>query len=71
MIDMELAKQKGFDFGTATKFFDSAEPSKGVVADALDPNTTVPAYMSAYANPRVIEVLTAKRKLSRSLEPLN
>lgn len=61
MIDMELAKQKGFDFGGATKFFDSAEPSKGVVADALDPNTAVPAYMSVYANPRVIEILTAKR----------
>ena len=61
MIDMELAKQKGFDFGGATKFFDSAEPHKGVVADALDPNTAVPAYMSVYANPRVIEILTAKR----------
>ena len=61
MIDMELAKQKGFDFGTATKFFDSAEPSKGIVADALDPNTAIPAYMGAYVNPRVIEVLTAKR----------
>ena len=60
MIDMELAKQKGFDFGGATKFFDSAEPHKGV-ADALDPNTAVPAYMSVYANPRVIEILTAKR----------
>ena len=60
MIDMELAKQKGFDFGGATKFFDSAEPHKGVV-DALDPNTSVPAYMSVYANPRVIEILTAKR----------
>ena len=68
MIDMELAKQKGFDFGTATKFFDSAEPSKGVVADALDPNTAVPAYMSAYANPRVIEVLTAKRNY-RAIAP--
>ena len=68
MIDMELAKQKGFDFGSATKFFDSAEPSKGVVADALDPNTAVPAYMSAYANPRVIEVLTAKRNY-RAIAP--
>ena len=60
-IDMELARQKGFDFGTATKFFDSAEPHKGVT-DALDPNTAVPAYMNVYANPRVIEVLTAKRQ---------
>ena len=60
MIDMELAKQKGFDFGGATKFFDSAEPHKGVT-DALDPNTAVPAYMNVYANPRVIEILTAKR----------
>lgn len=60
MIDMKLAKAKGFDFGTATKFFDSKEPHKGVT-DALDPNTTVPAYMNMYANPRVIEVLTAKR----------
>lgn len=68
MIDMELAKQKGFDFGGATKFFDSAEPSKGVVADALDPNTTVPAYMTAYANPRVIEILTAKRNY-RAIAP--
>ena len=61
MIDMELAKAKGFDFGTATKFFDSAEPSKGVVADALDPNTAIPAYMGVYVNPRIVEVLTAKR----------
>lgn len=60
MIDMELAKQKGFDFGGATKFFDAAEPHKGIT-DALDPNTAVPAYMSVYANPRVIEILTAKR----------
>ena len=60
-IDMELARQKGFDFGTATKFFDSAEPSKGVVADALDPNTAIPGYMGVYVNPRIIEVLTAKR----------
>lgn len=59
-IDMELARAKGFDFGTATKFFDSAEPHKGVT-DALDPNTAVPAYMNVYANPRVIEILTAKR----------
>lgn len=60
-IDMELARKKGFDFGTATKFFDSAEPSQGVVADALDPNTAIPAYMGVYVNPRIIEILTAKR----------
>lgn len=68
MIDMELARQKGFDFGTATKFFDSAKSMQGVVADALDPNTAVPAYMTAYANPRVIEVLTAKRNY-RAIAP--
>ena len=67
MIDMKLAKAKGFDFGTATKFFDSKEPHKGVT-DALDPNTTVPAYMNMYANPRVIEVLTAKRNY-RAIAP--
>lgn len=67
MIDMKLAKDKGFDFGTATKFFDSKEPHKGVT-DALDPNTTVPAYMNMYANPRVIEVLTAKRNY-RAIAP--
>ena len=67
MIDMKLAKSKGFDFGTATKFFDSKEPHKGVT-DALDPNTTVPAYMNMYANPRVIEVLTAKRNY-RAIAP--
>ena len=60
-IDMELARKKGFDFGTATKFFDSAEPSQGVVADALDPNIAIPAYMGVYVNPRIIEILTAKR----------
>jgi hypothetical protein len=64
---MKLAKAKGFDFGTATKFFDSKEPHKGVT-DALDPNTTVPAYMNMYANPRVIEVLTAKRNY-RAIAP--
>ena len=68
MIDMQLAKQKGFDFGTADKFFDSAEPSKGIVSDALDPNTAIPAYMGAYVNPRVIEVLTAKRNY-RAIAP--
>lgn len=67
-IDMKLAKAKGFDFGGATKFFDSVEPHKGVAMDALDPNTTVPAYMTAYANPRVIEVLTAKRNY-RAIAP--
>ena len=67
MIDMKLAKAKGFDFGTAKKFFDSKEPHKGVT-DALDPNTTVPAYMNMYANPRVIEVLTAKRNY-RAIAP--
>lgn len=67
MIDMKLAKAKGFDFGTATKFFDSKEPHNGVT-DALDPNTTVPAYMNMYANPRVIEVLTAKRNY-RAIAP--
>ena len=67
MIDMELAKQKGFDFGGATKFFDAAEPHNGVT-DALDPNTAVPAYMTMYANPRVVEVLTAKRNY-RAIAP--
>ena len=67
MIDMKLAKAKGFDFGSATKFFDAKEPHKGVT-DALDPNTTVPAYMNMYANPRVIEVLTAKRNY-RAIAP--
>ena len=61
MVDMKLAKEKGFDFGGATKFFDSAKPMQGVT-DALDPNAAIPAYMASYANPRVIEVLTAKRK---------
>ena len=61
MVDMNLAKEKGFDFGSATKFFDAEVPHKGVT-DALDPNTTVPAYMTAYANPKVIEILTAKRQ---------
>lgn len=67
MIDMKLAKAKGFDFGSATKFFDAKEPHNGVM-DALDPNTTVPAYMNMYANPRVIEVLTAKRNY-RAIAP--
>lgn len=67
MIDMKLAKAKGFDFGSATKFFDAKEPHNGVT-DALDPNTTVPAYMNMYANPRVIEVLTAKRNY-RAIAP--
>ena len=60
MVDMNLAKEKGFDFGSATKFFDAETPHMGVT-DALDPNTLVPAYMTAYANPKVIEILTAKR----------
>lgn len=67
MVDMKLAKEKGFDFGSATKFFDISEPHKGVM-DALDPNTAVPAYMAMYANPRVIEVLTAPRNY-RAIAP--
>ena len=59
MVDMNLAKAKGFNFGQSAKFMDSAEAIR--VADALDPNATVPAYMRTYANPRVIEVLTANR----------
>lgn len=61
-VDMSLAKSKGFSFGTATKFMDFADP-RAMVKDAgvLDPNATVPAYMRTYANPRVIEVLTAER----------
>lgn len=59
MVDMKLAKSKGFDFGQHAKFMDSAEAIR--IADALDPNATVPAYMRTYANPRVIEVLTAER----------
>jgi hypothetical protein len=36
---------------------------RAMVQDAatLDPNATVPAYMRTYANPRIIEVLTAER----------
>jgi hypothetical protein len=36
---------------------------RAMVKDAavLDPNATVPAYMRTYANPRIIEVLTAER----------
>lgn len=62
MVDMKLAQQKGFSFGAATKFMDFADP-RAMVKDAavLDPNATVPAYMRTYANPRVIEVLTAER----------
>ena len=62
MVDMNLAKAKGFNFGTATKFMDFKDP-RAMVKDAavLDPNATVPAYMRTYANPRVIEVLTAER----------
>lgn len=62
MVDMKLAQQKGFSFGPATKFMDFADP-RAMVKDAatLDPNATVPAYMRTYANPRVIEVLTAER----------
>ena len=61
MIDFELAKAKGFDFGGASQWFDAEQPHQGVVADALDPNTAIPAYMGVYVNPRIIEVLTAKR----------
>lgn len=62
MVDMKLAQQKGFSFGNATKFMDFADP-RAMIKDAatLDPNATVPAYMRTYANPRVIEVLTAER----------
>ena len=60
-VDMNLAKAKGFSFGHATKFMDFAD-KRAMIADAgLDPNATVPAYMRTYADPRVIEVLTAKR----------
>ena len=62
MVDMKLAQAKGFSFGTATKFMDFKDP-RAMVQDAatLDPNATVPAYMRTYANPRIIEVLTAER----------
>lgn len=62
MVDMNLAKSKGFNFGSATKFMDFKDP-RAMVKDAavLDPNATVPAYMRTYANPRIIEVLTAER----------
>ena len=59
MVDMKLARTKGFEFGTHAKFMDSAEAVR--IADAMDPNAMVPAYMTAYADPRVIEVLTAER----------
>ena len=61
-VNMSLAKSKGFSFGSATKFMDFKDP-RAMVQDAavLDPNATVPAYMRTYANPRVIEVLTAER----------
>ena len=59
MLDMKLANAKGFEFGKKARFMDSAEAIR--VADALDPNASVPAYMRVYANPRVIEVLTAER----------
>jgi hypothetical protein len=62
MVDMNLAKSKGFSFGSASKFMDFKDPA-AMIKDAamLDPNSTVPAYMRTYANPRVIEVLTAER----------
>jgi hypothetical protein len=62
MVDMKLAQAKGFSFGPATKFMDFKDP-RAMVKDAavLDPNATVPAYMRTYANPRIIEVLTAER----------
>ena len=58
-LDMKLARTKGFEFGQKARFMDSAEAIR--IADALDPNASVPAYMRVYANPRVIEVLTAER----------
>ena len=60
MVDMKLARSKGFDFGRKARFMDSKEAAK-LAMDAMDPNAMVPAYMTAYANPRVIEVLTAER----------
>lgn len=60
MFDLKLAKDKGFNFGSAAKVTDRSEAVR-LAMDSLDPNASVPAYMRAYANPQVIEVLTAKR----------
>lgn len=58
-INMKLAKAKGFDFGRNARFMDKAEAIR--IADGMDANSSVPAYMRAYADPRVIEVLTSER----------
>jgi hypothetical protein len=58
-INMKLARSKGFNFGANARFMDKAEAVR--IADSMDPNASVPAYMRAYADPRVIEVLTAER----------
>lgn len=58
-IDMKLAKEKGFNFGTAN-VFDQAK-AVNMAKDALDPNAMVPAYMRAYVTPTIIEELTAIR----------
>ncbi len=57
-LDLNLAKEKGFNFGSAT-ITDKQE----LLNDAaiLTPNASVPAYMRAYADPRVVEILTAAR----------
>lgn len=60
MVDMKLARSKGFEFGRNAKFMDSAEAVR-LANDSMDPNAMVPAYMTAYADPRIIEVLTAER----------
>ena len=57
-MDLKLAKEKGFDFGGAT-VTDKAD----ILNDAaiLNANASVPAYMRAYADPRVVEIMTAAR----------
>lgn len=57
-FDLNLAKEKGFNFGAAT-ITDKAELLND--AAVLAPNASVPAYMRAYADPRVIEIMTAAR----------
>lgn len=60
MVDIKLAKAKGFDFGRSARFMDKSDAVR-IVKDGLDANASVPAYMRVYADPRVIEVLTAER----------
>lgn len=60
MVDMNLANAKGIYFGTSARFMDKAD-AVSLVKDGMDPNASVPAYMRVYADPRVIEVLTAQR----------